>query len=180
MIRSVWARTAVLAVCSGLGLLATGVVQAGEPKAAKAPQARSYVGAHIGISEHELQKRVKLPAGLELLSAIHYASGARVVTARRADALVLLLTDDGGVVTDQVDLPGAARANFLSPNCDQGAADVLIGLVPADAPPGAGPAERAWNERGGKFVEVEGKVECFGPDPEDLPRPPKSPAGGAK
>ncbi|HOX46189.1 MAG TPA: hypothetical protein PK668_21475 [Myxococcota bacterium] len=166
MRRSIGIRSGAAWACAALGLLAAGAALAGEPRA---PRAKSYVGVHIGISERELQKRVKLPPELEQLAAIHFASGARVVTARQADALLLLLTDDRGVVTDQVDLPGAARTKYLSPGCEQGDADVLIGLVPADAPPGVGPAERAWNERGGKFVEVAGKVECFGPEPEDRP-----------
>ncbi len=171
MRRSIGTRSIAAVACAALGLLAAGAALAGEPVAAKPPRAKSYVGVHVGISERELQKRVKLPAELELLSALHYASGARVVIARRVDDLLLLLTDDRGVVTDQVDLPGAARTKHLSPDCDQGDAEVLIGLVPATAGPGVGPAERAWNERGGKFVEVEGKVECFGPDPEDQPPP---------
>ena len=102
-----------------------------------------YVGTRLGVEERELSAHVRLPAGMTMVDAIS-TSDIRIVIARRAGDLVILATDENGVVTDDVTAPHAAATHTIVADCD----GAFLGLIPTAAcPDGSGTAlaAAAWN-----------------------------------
>lgn len=122
-------------------------------------QRRRYVGFACGLAYRERGTSVRLPEGLTLVRAVHTAAPVHLVVAQRGDDLVTLLLDDRGVVTDSVELLGAAADYQLVPGCSEGDADVDIALVPR-ACKGPVTAPRAWNGRGRKLQPAGARVTC--------------------
>ena len=126
---------------------------------APAPSKPPDVGVKVGLDHHELATKLTLPRGLVSLGSVHTAD-AHVVRAKRAKDLVLLLVGDDGVVTDSVELAGAAADRELIPGCESEDEDVLIALVPATPKTGRVTALRAWNSAANKLTPVSGEVLC--------------------
>jgi hypothetical protein len=112
------------------------------------PDRARYIGTTIGIEIHEIgmpsHGSLHLPNGLAKLGVVNTAT-SHLVIARRGDALVLLVTDDAGVITDDLAIPGVADGHVVVPGC---AEEAFLGLVAkADCPTaqGTATARAAWN-----------------------------------
>lgn len=110
---------------------------------------------------HPEMSTLALPDGMTRRWSLDHADGWRLVVAQRDDDLVVLLTDEDGVVTDDVSLEGAAPDHRIVHGCGD---DVVPSLVPRDAcgeGAGATVAVRAWRPRGGELVAIHDQVRCF-------------------
>ena len=111
---------------------------------------------------HPEMSTLKLPPELTFHRSLIHAEGWQLVVARRGDDWVILLTDEGGVVTDDIVVVGAASDVNVLLDCGD---DVTPSLVRSDACASGvttAPAVRAWVPSGGKLVEREpDQVQCF-------------------
>lgn len=142
-----------------------GLAPAASPGAAEAVlQTGRYRGDTIGIlyPTHPEMSTLKLPPEMKYHRSLSHAEGWHLVVARRGDDWVILLTDGGGVVTDDVAIVGAASDFSYLHDCG---GDVIPALVRADECAGGAttvPATRAWVPRDGKLVKSEqDQILCF-------------------
>lgn len=75
------------------------------------------IGYEISHFGRPVAGTIQLPAGMERRANINFADSHRVVTAVADDALVIFLTDEDGVVLDDVTLPGLVDAVLVA-DCD--------------------------------------------------------------
>lgn len=128
-----------------------------------------YRGVHIGkvFGLHPRRSKMTLPDNMQRVSALNHAEGWGFVVAVRGTDLVLLRTDDTGVVTDDLTIDRGATKYSVLIDCDN---ETLPSLVPIDACTGAGNSEtqalsvvalRSWNPHGTLLAAVNRDVRCF-------------------
>lgn len=129
-----------------------------EPAAAKLVRG-SHVGRNIGYATRH-GGTIKLPEGMERRSNVNFADGHGVVSAVAGDAFVVFLTDEAGVVRDDVTLADMAQSSLV-PEC-QGES-TPIGVVPTDAcssAEGSVSAAFAFEYRKGQLSVLDEPVQC--------------------
>lgn len=122
-----------------------------------------YVGLHVGLMLPEIARFAKLPADLTLLAGLELGvrpDAAQILTARKEEDLLMLLTNKDGVVIDVVEVPGVAQGFALISACraaDDSFADAA--LMPNGCTANV-VVRRAWNVRAGKIVPFTKPVTC--------------------
>ncbi len=121
-----------------------------------------HVGRTIGVhyGRHPDMSTLALPDGMRLYATLAHADGWRLVVAEQETNLVVFLTDDEGVVTDDLLLAGAASDSLVTFHCGE---DISVSLIAADGcadEHGSTSARRTWLPRAGALVEVEAGARC--------------------
>jgi hypothetical protein len=112
------------------------------------------------LTQPELGTKSKVPKGLKLIRSVNYAQPVHVLTAQRDKDLVALLLDDKGVVTDSIELSGAASDYQLVPGCTVADEDVHLSLVLRNCK-GIGVAALGWNAHASRLEAVSGQISCL-------------------
>ena len=101
------------------------------------------IGYRMGHGVSPAVRRIELPEGMQLRSSANFAGGHRLAVATEGADLVLLLTDEEGVVLDDVTLRGKAESTAVL-DCQE---DGVLGVLDLQACPRenmSAPAETAF------------------------------------
>lgn len=117
------------------------------------------IGYRLGHGAQPSAGRIELPPGMTLQSSASFADGHRLAVASEGTQLVILLTDERGVVLDDVGLPGMADA-AVALDCE---GESLIGVLTHEECPTAdrlGEARFGFAFHTGQLVSASTPTRC--------------------
>jgi hypothetical protein len=119
------------------------------PKQGQTGSSRAhYVGTKVGLELHESATpshgRLQLPTGLARIGVVNTADSHLVIT-RRATDMILLVTDDNGIVTDDLTIPDVAESHVVVPGCTETAFLCLVAKAGCPTAQGSVAVMAAWD-----------------------------------